>query len=336
MKWKCGLAGLMLGAVVSTQAWADGRSAAHNFFTNLARAGSSIGVTEANTMVSPTLVRGIYALTDQRGALVALVNEGGNLFGDSRGFNILPPNGGRPRPMALDEAADLRAEVLASIDFDKLPKAVHGDGGNRQILLFSAVDCEYCKGMEDAMRSFKSQVNTTFYVVPSSLQPIGSGGLPAWQAVSKIWCAEDAGAAWVNFWATRNIPNPRQCRFADPRTASTAVQYLRDVFQAVGLRVLGSPQFIREDGVIIRNKTPMDVQYAAKTFGPAGKPPARTGLASRWLAMGGDVEFQAQPLGGQGATYGANQYQQQPYQQQQQQQKKFNVNDALNLKKLFK
>jgi hypothetical protein len=273
-------------------------------------------------MVAPTLVRGVYAISNQQGRFVGFTNEAGTLFGDSRGFSILSTNGAQPRPLTLDEIADLRPEVVAAIDYDKLPKVVHGDGGGRHLLLFSAVDCPACKGFEDTLRKFDDSVNTTFYVVPSSLQEIAKGGLQPWQAVSRIWCAEDSGAAWQAFWASRSIPQPRQCRFADPRTAELVRQQLRDILQAIGIRIVGTPQIVREDGTIVRNKSDVDVTYTNSVFGPAGMPQANARPA-RWLLASADESFQMQSVGAQSAN-AAN-----PPQPTQQQNGKVGINDAL-------
>lgn len=329
MKIKHALIGLLSGCVLSGSVLADGRSAVHNLFGNLARARASLSVNEATAMVSPTLVKGMYAIANQQGRFIGFTNESGTLFGDSRGFNTLS-NGSQPRPLALDELADLRAEVVAAIDFDKLPKVSFGDGGTRRLVMFSAVDCPFCKGFEDNIKKHASGLNSTIYVVPSSLQKIAQGGLQQWQAVSRIWCADDAGAAWQTYWATHNLPQAKQCRFADPRIAEMADQQLKDILLAVGVRIVGTPQTIREDGSVIVNKPNMDHAYVAATFGPAGAPLASQKPA-RWLAAADD-SFQMQPVGG--PSYGQPiQMQQQPQPQQPRQQ--FGLNDAMNLKRLL-
>jgi len=305
-------------ALLSVSAFADGRSAVHNLFVNLARAKASLNENEVNLMVAPTLVRGVYAISNQQKRFVGFTNEAGTLFGDSRGFNMLSVNGAQPRSLTIDETAGLRSEVVSAIDFDKLPKITHGEGGGRRIVLFSAVDCPACKWFEDTMRKFGNNVNTTFYVVPSSLQEIAKGGIQPWQAVSRLWCAEDSGAAWQAFWASRRIPQPRQCQFADPRTAEMAEQQLKDILQAVGARVEGTPQIFFEDGTIVRNKANIDVAYANSVFGPAGMPQTNTRPA-RWLLASADDNSQILPVGGQSAN-AAN---------PQQQHNKFGVNDAL-------
>jgi hypothetical protein len=311
MNWQHGILGFALAAIVSTPAWADGRSAAHNLFTNLTRAQASLSVNEANAQVGPTLVRGVYVLMNQQGRFVGFTNEAGTLFGDSRGFNVVSPNGAQPRPLALDETNDLRAEVMSAIDYDKLPKMVYGNGGGRSLLLFSAIDCPYCKKAEEGLQKSSGRIDTTLYVVPSSLQKIAEGGLQQWQIVSRIWCGNDPAVAWHAYWSSHTVPPVRSCPFSDPRAAEAAAEFLRGILQAVGARGSGVPAFVREDGQNLQ------ANPSLATLGPAGVPQPSS-KPSRWLTASADDSFQTQPVGGQ---------------PQQPRQTKFGIQD---LKKLFK
>ena len=60
--------------LISTHALADGRSAAQNLFANLNRSRQEIGENASSTFVAPTLVRGIYALSDAAGKFVGFTN----------------------------------------------------------------------------------------------------------------------------------------------------------------------------------------------------------------------------------------------------------------------
>lgn len=327
MKWHIRAIALTLATLVSGAALADGRSATHNLFANMSRAGASISnFNENNVLVSPTLVKGMYALTDQQGRLVGYVNEAGTLYGDSRGFTVVSINGAQPRPLAPAEAKDLRFEIMSAIDYDKLPKITHGNGGGRQVLMFSAVDCPYCKTLEDNMRKESGGLNSTIYVVPSSLQNLAQGGLQQWQTVSRIWCAENAGPAWQAFWASHAVPQQRQCAFADPQIAQRAGRQLKDMLKAVGTDVYGTPVLIREDGVTLRIQNKMNAAEIVALLGPSGAP-APNNAEPRWLASV-DNSFQAQAVNGQPMV-------QQPGAQPAQQNGKVNLNEVLNLKKLF-
>lgn len=283
MKWKYGVFGLLMAALASSPTWADGSSSAHNLFANLARANKSVGLNDSTAVVSSTWVRGMYAISNQQGAFVGYVNEAGTLLGDSRGFNVVSTSGAPPRPMTLDEVAELRAEVMNGIDYEKLVKVPYGDGGRRKIILFTSIDCPVCKNLEEAFQKHKNGMNTTFYVVPSSLQKISNGGLQAWQAVSRIWCAEDNGAAWTAFWASRALPQPRQCQFSEPRTAETAFGALTDILKSVNIKRNGVPAFIREDGVLLSKGSS---EFEA-LFHPVAKPQINQKPA-RWLVASTD------------------------------------------------
>ena len=274
------------GVFFAMSASADGQSAARKLFANLDKAKASLSINGANAVVSPTLVKGIYSLSSQQGRFVGFTNEAGTLFGDSRGFTAVGLNGEQPRPLNPSEVHDLRSEVMAAINYDRLPRIVYGDGGGRRLVLFSAVDCSFCKIFEDTMGKQSAGLNSTFFVVPASLQKIAHGGDKGWQVVSRIWCAKDAGAAWQGFWATRTVPSQAgQCSFNAPAVAEVAVQQLRDILQAVAVRVTSTPQVVREDGTVIANKPAMSTQYVVSTFGPLGPQPANAKPASIWLAV---------------------------------------------------
>lgn len=273
----------LIGSMASISVFADGRTAVHNLFSNLARSNAHLSVTETSAVASPTLVRGIYRMSNQQGVFVGFINESGTLFGDYRGLNVVPTNGARLRPLTAAEIVEVRAEVLTAIEYEKLPKLTYGNDGNRRLLIFSAVDCPSCKVFEDSMRRYGGSLNSTFYVVPSSLQPIAQGGGKAWQTVSRIWCASDAGAAWKSFWATRSVPQPRQCQFADPSVAESSDQQLKEILRSVGIQVDGTPQIVREDGSFIADVPNLSQAYVAATFGPVGTPQQING-PMRWLS----------------------------------------------------
>nr|WP_297353612.1 thioredoxin fold domain-containing protein [uncultured Caldimonas sp.] len=300
----------------SLGAQAGGQDAIQNLFNNLARAKASVGVTADATVSAPTPVKGIYAVTDRQGRFIGYTNEAGTLFGDSRGFNVLSPNGAQPRPITAEETAQLRVEIMNSIDYDRLVKVTYGDGGGRRILLFSAVDCPHCKTFEDGMRGVSQQVNTTFYVVPSALQPLNKGGAQTWQVATRIWCAEDPGEAWLSFWEKRAVPAQRKCHL-QPKTSELLDRQIKDLLQAAGMRISGTPRLIAEDGTRVLIRSKLDAAFVEATYGPTGRP--STSLdAPRWLASGGEASAAVQST--EEASDGSGQ--------------KVNLGDAL--KKLFK
>ena len=242
--------------LISTHSFADGRSAAQNLFSNLSRARQEIGENASSTLAAPTLVRGMYALSDSRGKFVGFTNEAGTLFGDSRGFIGLSAGGSKFVPLTPDQTADLRREVAANIYRDKLITVRYGAEKTR-LYMFSAIDCPHCKKLEDQLRKAGDNENTTFYVIPSSLQSTsdGAAGRQQWQRVSSIWCAADAAHAWKTYWATGATPTARACSFSDAKIAEHAQERLWGILKGVGVAVHGTPAYIREDGLLLNKKT---------------------------------------------------------------------------------
>lgn len=242
--------------LLSTHALADGRSAAQNLFANLNSSRQEIGENASSTFVAPTLVRGMYALSDAAGKFVGFTNEAGTLFGDSRGFIGLSTGGSKFLPLTPDQTADLRREVAANIDRDKLITVRYGQEKTR-LFMFSAIDCPHCKKLEDQLRKAGDNENTTFYVIPSSLQSTsdGAAGRQQWQRVASIWCAADPAHAWQTYWATGATPTARACSFSDAKIAEHAQERLWGILKGVGVAVHGTPAYIREDGLLLNKKT---------------------------------------------------------------------------------
>lgn len=310
----------MAGAMLAPPAQADGRSATHKLLANMARANRSLGITENDSRAIPTLVRGMYVLNDNKGAFIGLINEAGTIYGDVNGFQVLSTTSAPPRKMSSEELGDLRQEVIAAIDYDKLIKVSYGDGGGRKMVLFSAVDCGFCQRFEQDLMKKGSGVNTTFYVVPMSLQAFSGAGVAKWQTVSRIWCADNSSAAWRKYWNTLEAAPGATCEF-DPKNAEQSGRYLEQVLAAVGSRVGGTPTILREDGSILNNKSDMDLPYMKKNFGSDGLPRLAAAKQPQWLVAAADnVNDPQQPAAAQAG-------------EQQPKKIKIDVKDAL--KKLF-
>lgn len=231
----------------SVPAWADGQRAAQNLFANLANAGQSINNARvSNTFVAPSLIRGMYVVTDQRGDFVGFTNEAGTLFGDSRGFHGLRRGEKGFRPLNTKEAVDLQKEMVVNIDKEKLITVQYGNG-QRRLFLFSAIDCPACKSLEDKLAKAGASENATFFVVPSSLQ----SNEAQWQRVSNIWCADDSATAWKKYWATGSTPAVSSCSFQEGHLAKKVRSYLWDMLKGAGLALHGTPTFVREDGLLL-------------------------------------------------------------------------------------
>lgn len=317
------LAAAVLGvaaSLVSTGASADGHSASASMFANLARLGIDIGHKSANVVPSPTLVRGMYVLDTRQGEFVGFINESGTLFGDFRGFQVVPPNG-PARVIDPNELVELRTEVMKNIEYDKLIRISSGDGGGRRLLLLSAVDCPSCKPFEAILNKSLRSTPSTIYVSPSSIQAIENSPRE-WDMVARLWCAPDNGRAWQTYWQTRAVPAARPCAIT-ANSAMTSTRHLLSILKGAGIKIPGTPTLIREDGMVIPTAMRFDEGYAA-TLGSMGgintvsRPP-------KWLVAGTQpalYQSNAQAIQGQ--------VQQQGYGQP----TKINTGDLL--KKLFK
>ena len=264
-----------------TSAFADGRAAIDNLLNNLARANRKV-VLNGKLNAGPTLVKGLYLISNAQGKFMGYTNESGTLLGDWHGFRVISTKGEMPRATTQDENRELRQEFMQSVDYDKLIKIRDGNGGDgRKVLLLSAVDCPACRNLELMLQKNEGKINTTLYIVPASLQPIKAGGMQSWQAVSNIWCAENSGLAWKEFVSRRVLPLPRDCQFSAPSVAEEASNALSDVLNAVnGVKAKGVPAFVREDGVALSISSP----ESELLFQPQDKPQKKA-KPGRWLMV---------------------------------------------------
>lgn len=247
--------GISAALIYAPFAMADATTAVTALYQNMSAIGVRWSTTQNNTLATPTLVRGVYiARTRSSGEFLGYITENGKIVGDSRGWRII----GRG-PMNGSDIAELRQEILRNIDLSKLVKVEYGDGGGRKMVLFSAVDCPFCKKFEDSAAKLTSDLNTTFYVVPTALRPQNS------RVATNIWCAKKNGEAWRTYWATMKPPIPQSCAF-DDRTAETMRNQLDEILSSVGIRVTGVPAILREDGKLFTPEPMFNKNYAASVF----------------------------------------------------------------------
>ena len=245
---------------------ADGAGAVAAYYRTMAKVGIGLNIDQQNIQATPTLVRGVYRLTIKpSGQFLSYVNERGTITGDHKGWQVVA---NPPRQMNSRETFYFRGEVMRHIDFDKLIKVEYGDGGGRKMVMFSAVDCPYCKKFEANVAKLASSMNTTFYVVPSALRPISYGAAPLqnWRIATNIWCAKDNASAWRSFWSSKNPPASQGCAL-DERTVENLGNQLDELLSSVGINKPGVPTILREDGTIFSPPPAFDKNYAMSTFG---------------------------------------------------------------------
>lgn len=280
--------GILAAASMATPASAGRIEAVHNLYQNLHASGIRFNFPEEKGLVAPTLVKGLYVLYKPDGSPVGFFNEKGNLLGDNEGFASLADDGKRPKQLGKAQLLELRREIMDAIDYSLLPKATYGDGGNRRLLLLSAIDCPHCAGMEKGIKKLKG-LNTTIYIVPSSLIPIKEGGMQQWSLVSKIWCAQDPDAAWQSYWATHRVSVQQKpdlaCPF-QPVAAANVRDNLNLILWGVGGGGRGTPRLLREDGLVLPIPADFtfkhDADIVLERWGPNGAP-ASSAKVTHWL-----------------------------------------------------
>ncbi|MDQ1812934.1 hypothetical protein RBA41_06410 [Massilia sp. CCM 9210] len=262
-------------------ALADASTAKTSFFANMSQAGVVLPVNASTARIAPVYVKGMYRIDAPDGTLVAYTNEAGTIAGKKSGFSIVGLQPGKPRPMTPKELAGLRAEVMANLEYDKLIKIAHGNGGGRRILMFSAVDCPGCNHLEKGLHKVAPDMNTTYYVIAGSLVGRKNGGLPALEKVARIRCADNPGLAWQEYWTKRSVPPARACALT-PESADVDFYSLFAIMQGVKAIKPLVPMMIGEDGKALPAYQGMPAETAAH-FAPERKP-AVPRPSSQWLA----------------------------------------------------
>jgi len=283
LSFKHQLATLLL--LACTGAIADADSAAAAYFNNLAKWHYDISARASTIVSSDTLVRGVYRLEDRAsGRFIAMITERGDLKGDSTGWSVVGKDG--PEELNDVQLRQLRREVMRNVRWDGFIRVRYGNGGARRLILISAVNCPYCRNMEANLQRSEATLQTTFYVLPSSLTPLDQDGegQRTWRQAVALWCARDDGASWKKFWITRELPVDSACPL-DTAAAQKLFRNFGTVMASIGARVRGTPALIREDGGVIGVPLDFDSKYASSTYGPAGKPADQAAPSDAELAI---------------------------------------------------
>lgn len=257
-------AGFMITAAMTQNAQADGLGAISALKANMARARIHLPFNINNVDASPTLVKGIYALENKgTSSFEIFINETGTIFGNSNGWQKV----GVQKELSAEEKTQIRTELLENIDTDKLIKNKFGDGGNRRMVLFSAIDCPACFSFEQTLKKFASSLNTTFYVVPGSLQDISLSqkGQQNWQTAANIWCDQNNVDAWRSYWTKPAPIAGQRCQLSLNQAFNSSV-YLKGLLGSIGIKIAATPIILREDGNTYFPQVLFDKKYAQDNF----------------------------------------------------------------------
>jgi thiol:disulfide interchange protein DsbC len=138
-----------------------------------------------------------------------------------------------------------RLNRLQAIDWKTLPlknalKTVKGKG-QRQLVVFSDIDCPYCRKFEAELAKVDNITVYTFLYPIEGLHP------KAVQTSKQIWCAPDRNKAWDEYIARGTVPsNDGKC--TNPVEATMAL--------GNKLKVSGTPTLVFANGVRVPGMVP--------------------------------------------------------------------------------
>lgn len=154
----------------------------------------------------------------------------------------------------LGEVVDLKSRTnltqqrlnrLQAVNWDTLPlqsalKTVKGKG-ERRLVVFSDVDCPYCRKFEEELAKVDNITVYTFLYPVEGLHP------KAVQTSKQIWCASDRNKAWNDYIEDGKVPN-NDGKCANPVDATIAL--------GQRLRINGTPTLIFANGVRVPGMVP--------------------------------------------------------------------------------
>jgi thiol:disulfide interchange protein DsbC len=131
---------------------------------------------------------------------------GGQIVYTDEKLTFLIAEGRLVDPKTKKDVTGERLEELTKIDFNSLPldqaiKVVKGNG-SRKLVVFSDVDCPFCKRLEQ-----NELVNITDVTVYTFLYPLQQLHPDAPAKSKSIWCASNRVKAWQDWILNNQLPN---------------------------------------------------------------------------------------------------------------------------------
>ena len=164
---------------------------------------------------------------------------GGQIIYTDEKMSFLIAEGHLVDPKTKKDITGERMEELTKIDFSTLPldqaiKVVKGNG-SRKLVVFSDVDCPYCKRLE------KDLANVTDVTIYTFLYPIPSLHPDAARKSKAIWCAPNRQKAWDDYMLRGVLAADKSC--------DSPI----DEIQAVGqkYKMNGTPTLVFADGRVV-------------------------------------------------------------------------------------
>jgi thiol:disulfide interchange protein DsbC len=136
--------------------------------------------------------------------------------------------------------SQLQAVKWDALPFDNALKTIKGKG-ERKLVVFSDVDCPYCRKFEAELDKVDNITIYTFLYPIEGLHP------KAVQASKQIWCATDRNKAWADYITSKVVPN-NDGTCANPVEANIAL--------GSKLKVSGTPTLIFANGIRVPGMVP--------------------------------------------------------------------------------
>jgi thiol:disulfide interchange protein DsbC len=149
---------------------------------------------------------------------------------------------------SLKNLTEARAKVLGAVTLDSLPlnlamKRVKGDG-KRKVVVFSDVDCPYCRRLEGELKNVD---NVTIYTF---LYPIAALHDKATERSRQIWCSADPLKSWDDYMTHNVLPATTAKANCDLKALETAQELGRKY------HFNGTPTMIFANGEVVGGLIP--------------------------------------------------------------------------------
>jgi len=183
---------------------------------------------------------------------------GGQIIYTDEKMSFLIAEGHLVDPKTKKDITGERMEELAKVDFSTLPleqaiKVVKGNG-SRKLVVFSDVDCPYCKRLEQNELS-----NITDVTVYTFLYPIQQLHPDSANKSKAIWCASNRVKAWQDWILNGKLPSSAgNCDVPIERVGELArrigVTSTPTLFFADGKRMLGAQPYKEIEQALVAAK----------------------------------------------------------------------------------
>ena len=163
---------------------------------------------------------------------------GGQIVYTDEKMSFLIAEGRLVDPKTKKDITGERMEELTKIDFSSLPleqaiKVVKGNG-SRKLVVFSDVDCPYCKRLEQ-----NELTNVTDVTIYTFLYPIEQLHPDAAAKSKLIWCANNRVKAWEDWIFNNQLPKASG-------TCEVPLEKIGQLARKIG--VTSTPTLIFSDG----------------------------------------------------------------------------------------